>query len=205
VALALVDGKPREQRDVRAGCDDDAVGMVDGTVAQGNGATLEAHCLVAMQQCGTGLGGEVEEVCGRCWWVQHGVVRHEEATGESGTEVRLGEDEGLGVENVGADARGCVEALLGVDFQHLFEIGGDPDGTARFILHGAGQLRGEFLPERAGEAGEGELRVRIVHDDDVSHASCGSRAADGMGFDDAYTQASLREFKGAGAADDSGT
>ena len=67
---------------------------------------------------------------------------------------------------------------------HLLFVCGDPQRAAFFVLDGGGQLWGQFLPERARVLRQCELRGRIVHDDDVTHAGCGRSARRRVALDD---------------------
>jgi hypothetical protein len=93
--------------------------------------------------------------------------------------------------------------LLAVNFGHFFFVGSKPECAARIIFDIDGKLRNELLPESAREVGEGELRLGIVHDDNVAHSSGRSAPCDWTAIENKDLQAGAGAFSGASGTDDS--
>src|SRR6185437_15165620 len=121
---------------------------------------------------------------------------------QAGTQVGLGFVQGAWVEDFGGHAAGAVEVVLAADFLHFLLVGGDPDGAAGHVFDIRRQLGGELAPELLGIAGEGELRLGVVHDDDVAHAGGGGASACEISLDHSDAQSGKGAFTGAGGADD---
>src|SRR6266849_8380797 len=68
-----------------------------------------------------------------------------------------------------------VVILLAMYFRHLLLVGRHPNGSTLFVLDIRGQCGAQFLPELLRVTSKSELRLRIIHHHDVSHAG-GSRS-----------------------------
>jgi len=178
VAFAFSNGQPVGQtRRGWAGRVDRAVGGNTGTVSKLNAAFGEQRgdfdagaSLRAM------FGGLFEKETSGTWWIKHGVINNTQTPGHSGTQIRFHFFNTRGVENFNANAVLAVKSLFAVNFGHFLFISGEPERAARIIFDIGGELWNQVLPESAREMGESELRLGIVHDDDMSHA-CGCSSA----------------------------
>ena len=77
--------------------------------------------------------------------------------------------EGRGIELVCRHAAVAVEGGLLPNERELFLLGRDPQRARRLVLAGRRQLRRALAPEIPGEPRQRELRLRVVHDDQVPH------------------------------------
>ena len=95
-----------------------------------------------------------------------------------------------------------VNLLLPPDFGHLLLVRGHPHGAAGQVLDIRGKLARKLDPELPRVTREGDLRGRIVHHHDMTHARRGSAAADRPRFHHHDREAGRRALRRAGRADD---
>jgi len=103
---------------------------------------------------------------------------------------------------VRGEAVARVDRVLGAHRIHLDGIRRDPERAAPLVLAVAAHLRRDRRPEGARVRGERELRVRIVHHDDVSHPRRRGPAADDVGLGEHDARAAPSQRIRARRADD---
>jgi hypothetical protein len=90
-----------------------------------------------------------------------------------------------------------------MDFGHFFFIRREPKRSALIVFNIRREFVNELLPQRAREMGERELSIRIVHDNNVTHAGGGGAASDWSAIQDENLQTGAGTFSSARSADDS--
>lgn len=92
--------------------------------------------------------------------------------------------------------------MLARHLLHFLLVGGNPKRFTLLIFDIFRQFRSQFLPQLLRVVRQRELRLGVVHDDDVSHACASGAAADDIAVDDHDPHAATRKFIRTGYAYD---
>jgi hypothetical protein len=199
VALPRRDRKARRQkrRSTAAGVDHGAglerpLPRLDATAEDRDGLDAVAAPLLATARSSSQRG---------IHRIEHPVARHPQAPASPGA-ATLGARQ-LVAESSSTSTPLPVEGGLLPDVPALFLVGRDPERSGLLVLARPRHLRSHLDPEPAGELGQGELRLGVVHDDEVSHRRRGRTGAGEAGLQDFDRETGGRERVRAGRPDDS--
>src|SRR5277367_2018667 len=193
-----------EFRSRLAGGIDDKTRGEDGAVGETRDAFADCSDWAAVNDASAEVASLLQQECGGTGRVNDGISRHAKPACQRRAQVGLRLTNLLRIENFGVYAAFAVIVKFSMDFGHFGFIGGDPQSSTRVKLDGGGKLLAHIVPKNLGVTRDRELRLGIVHYDDVAHG-CASGARAGKAFvNHQDPQAFGREFQSARGANNAG-
>ncbi len=113
--------------------------------------------------------------------------------------------ERIAVEELAGNALFGKALEFSPDLGHFVFIGGNPDGSGAMVFDGGAAASGPARSRGIANTCEGELRGRVVHDDDVAHRRACRSAGDGVASITATLMPRCAHLQSAGRADNART
>src|SRR5262245_59824287 len=103
-------------------------------------------------------------------WIKHRIIKHPKAASHARAQARLGLSNPETVQHFNPHTAACIALLLSMHLKHFVFVGSQPERATLLVLNVGRKLLSQIMPQLSRIRRERELRLGVIHDDQMSHS-----------------------------------